>query len=43
MDKRIDRITRVFPIKISDMKIEFEDLIIHKRKQSEEVVEEQIK
>ena len=43
MDKRIDRITRVFPIKISDMKIEFEDLIIHKRKQSEKVVEEQIK
>ena len=32
MDKRIDRITRVFPIKVSDMKIEFEDLIIHRRK-----------
>ena len=43
MDKRIDRITKVFPIKISDMKIEFEDLIIHKRKQNEKVVEEQIK
>ena len=24
MDKRIDRITRVFPIKVSDMRIEFE-------------------
>ena len=32
MDKRIERITRVFPIKVSDMKIEFEDLIIHRRK-----------
>ena len=30
-------------VSISDMKIEFEDLIIHKRKQNEEVVEEKIK
>ena len=32
MDIRINRTTRVFPTKISDMRIEFEDLIIHKRK-----------
>ena len=38
MDKRIDRITRVFPIKVSDMKIEFEDLIIIRRKNKVEIL-----
>ena len=38
MDKRIDRITRVFPIRVSDMRIEFEDLIIHKRKDKIEIL-----
>ena len=38
MDKRIDRITRVFPIKVSDIKIEFEDLIIIRRKNKVEIL-----
>ena len=38
MDKRIDRITKVFPIKVSDMKIEFEDLIIIRRKNKVEIL-----
>ena len=38
MDKRIDRITKVFPTKVSDMKIEFEDLIIIRRKNKVEIL-----
>ena len=33
-----DRITKVFPTKVSDMKIEFEDLIIIRRKNKVEIL-----
>ena len=38
MDKRIDRITRVFYPEIDDMNIVFEDVVIHKRKDKTEIL-----
>jgi len=37
MDRRIDRITKVFVPKIDDVNLVFEDVIIHKRKEKERV------
>ena len=33
MNQRIERVTRVFQPKVEEMDIEFEDIIIHKRKE----------